>query len=853
MDDFKKVIHDIKNVIEKWYVSLPLDKQKITKSCIRVFVASFLLILLWSANTKASNYNAFHTDTRSFFYYLLLNFSQYPISILFSMIVTFCYVIFFYKGNDIRNDIKYLNKNDDKNLEVMKKKTGGTAEDMSLHRSKIAFTQSSLKELEMVVEQTKKKSSRELLEDANNPYLAPILGRMMESSDSERKIVYFKPKPYQTILNCLLNVLVLGVSGSGKSYVVSRNMANQAIMRGESVFFNDPSAELYSSGAQMYSNRGLDVKILNLVDLSHSDSWNCIKECINDKTGRVDASRVGMFATVFVMNSETGQKEEAFWKQQSIGYLKAAIAYVAYLHENAILTAYKMIFDKVSEGIDNASIISNRFKEMIPLTWCEKMIQMASYLNGYSLDEVTAMSEQAKIIAPRFSLKEVIDVLQSDTEMEKMNTFYTSGNCPKQYFGLKAYGSVRRADTPSSIIESAMTTLRVKLSIFDDEILLFNLSHDGIDTKEFNAKQSVYYLSEDTQETTLKPIGSLFVTFLLRNAQLTYNEAERLAEETGKKNERLPITVILDEAPALGLIGGSQEWFPLFLANSRKAGCKTVTMAQTIAQLNDIYGENQMMSIESNSKINMILAVNDEMTARYVRDFLCGEATYLQESHHISVGVTNRYSNDEVSVSSTSGKLRDTSSIRRLEDKVLLVMHGEQPIELEPFPYPEHPMSKEIIFQSVTTAIPSFYQKQYQEKLKLQEQEEIDFEKMIAELKHYKISDDEKEKANRFFQKLQFIDPEEEFILYDAMTGEMKIDEKWESSDIEDSFFRLKHDEEVKKEKSSISQEIIEMSKSNERPKRRKRKKPPIIERPQVNTGHMSDLVDTERKDSQNE
>lgn len=844
MEELNEVIREIKIVILKWYGSLPLDKQNTIKTGSKIFGISFIIVLIWNAHSSANSYNALNADSRTFIHYLILDFSQYPISFIFATALTFCYVVFFYKGNDIRNNIKYLNENDDKNLEVMKKKTGGTAEDMSRSRAKIVFTQSSLKELEEMVTKTKGKTTKELLENATEPYLAPILGRMPKSIDPERRIVYFKPKQYQTIFNCLLNVLVLGVSGSGKSYVVSRNMGNQAIMRGESVLFNDPSAELYSSGAEIYKNRGADVKILNLVDISHSDSWNCIIECINDKTGRVDAGRVSMFATVFVMNSDTGQDEETFWKQQCIGYLKAAIAYVAYLHENAILTSYKMIFDKVSEGITSAILISNCFKGLIPLTWCEKMIQMACYFNGYNLDEITVLMKQAKILAPNFTLKEVVDVLQNDSEMEKMNAFYTSGNCPKQYFGLKAYGSVRRADTPSSIIESAMTTLRVKLSIFDDEILLFNLSHDGISTKEFNEKQSVYYLSEDTQETTLKPIGSLFVTFLLRNAQITYNEAERYAEENGTTNPRLPITVILDEAPALGLIGGSQEWFPLFLANSRKAGCKTVTMAQTLAQLNDIYGENQMMTIESNSKINMILAVNDEMTARYVRDFLCGEATYLQESHHVSVGVTNKYSNDDVSVSSTSGKLKDTSSIRRLEDTILLVMHGEQPIELEPFPYTEHPMTKEMIKRSVASSITSYYQKSFQEKLKLKSQEVIDFEMLIKNLQHYEISELERRNADAFFRNVQFIDPEEEFIHYDSKTGEIKINQQEEFSEYESSFLDSDRQERFEKtEEFSTVQNTVESIKFSQIQKRNKRrKKPPIIEAPQRNTTHESEL-----------
>lgn len=686
------------------------------------------------------------------------------------------YFLFFYKGNDFRNEIK--DQYQEKNVEVMKKKTGGSAEEMSVEQVEKAFTLASVEDLQKVVWQTTKPHRDDPLKYLNEPLAAPVFGTLLERYDPERKLIFFKPNRYQTISNALLNIIVLGQSGSGKSFTISRNMHFQAAMRGESVFINDPSGELYADGAVLGRNRGASVKLLNLIDFSRSDSWNCIQECINETTGRVSSKQVGMFATVFVMNAEGDDEEEDFWKKQSIGYMKAAIAYVAYLHEDAIMSSYKKIFDHITCDIPESEKISKSFRDLTPLTWCEKMILKSAVSSGYDVSQVYQLMEKARKTAPKFTLARVVEVLADDTKMQAMDTFYTTGNCPKKYFGKRAYTSVKRQDTPTSIVESAMTTLRGKLSLFDDEMLLYNLSHDGISTTDFNKKQCLYYLSMDTQETTIKPIASLFVTFLLRNAQLTYNAAQRIAEESGAENPRLPITCILDETPSLGLIGGTQEWFPLFLSNSRKAGCKTVIMSQTVGMLKAIYGEYQWQTIQSNCEINMILGVNDEGTSDYVTNFLGGDATFLTESHKMNIGITNRVSNDEVTISAGTGKLLDTSTNRRLKDEILLVKHGEHPIEIEPLPYTRHPMAKEIIKKSVQSSITSYYYKIHAEAVEQSHHSTMNFEDELNCLTVSYVSEEERYRLGQFFLTIQYVDPEQEYIQYNSKTGEVIISEE---------------------------------------------------------------------------
>ena len=78
--------------------------------------------------------------------------------------------------------------------------------------------------------------------------------------------------PVDTKLN--RHLLIFGASGTMKSRAVIRPYLIQSVKRQESVIVTDSKSELYNDMAGYFIDNGYEVKVFNLVDPRHSDSWN---------------------------------------------------------------------------------------------------------------------------------------------------------------------------------------------------------------------------------------------------------------------------------------------------------------------------------------------------------------------------------------------------------------------------------------------------------------------------------------------------------------------------------------------------------------------------------------------------
>lgn len=125
--------------------------------------------------------------------------------------------------------------------------------------------------------------------------------------------------PKDTRLNH--HIAVFGASGTGKSRSVIRNTLFQALKNGESVVITDPKGELYADTAEMYRQNGYDVKVYNLVNPEHGDSWNCM----SDLGGNTLMAQV--LTNVIIGNTSSG-KGDHFWDNGEGNLLKALVLYV---------------------------------------------------------------------------------------------------------------------------------------------------------------------------------------------------------------------------------------------------------------------------------------------------------------------------------------------------------------------------------------------------------------------------------------------------------------------------------------------------------------------------------------------
>ena len=125
--------------------------------------------------------------------------------------------------------------------------------------------------------------------------------------------------PEDTRLN--RHTAVFGASGTMKSRAVVRNALFSAIRRGESILISDPKSEMYNETSELFRKNGYEVKVLNLVDPLHSDSWNCMSD-LGD-----DSLMAQVLTNVIIGNTSSG-KGDHFWDNGEANLLKALVLYV---------------------------------------------------------------------------------------------------------------------------------------------------------------------------------------------------------------------------------------------------------------------------------------------------------------------------------------------------------------------------------------------------------------------------------------------------------------------------------------------------------------------------------------------
>lgn len=169
------------------------------------------------------------------------------------------------------------------------------------------------------------------------------------------------------------NFAICGSQGSMKSRAFARVMALQCIRRGESVYLTDPKSELYEDLSAYFKEEGYTVKQLNLIDLIHSDAWNCLGEID-------DGGLIEVFCDVVIRN--TTDKFDHFYDNVEMDLLKALCLYVFEDYPPGKKTfpeAYKLLLDKSVEMLDS---IFERLPDSHPAKGPYRLFSKAEKVKG---------------------------------------------------------------------------------------------------------------------------------------------------------------------------------------------------------------------------------------------------------------------------------------------------------------------------------------------------------------------------------------------------------------------------------------------------------------------------------------
>lgn len=391
------------------------------------------------------------------------------------------------------------------------------------------------------------KEAKNLADKENTYNTPPITGKILSRKKGQSRQLYetdnniLLTQEVRMSLNTRqhrenLNVLVIGGSGSGKSrFYVKPNL----MQLNTSYVVTDPKGDLLRSCGQLMKDAGYEIRVFNLIDMSHSNNYNPFNY-IYDKDGNVNKTYVMKMVNCLMKNTKqegmTGGDQ--FW-DDSTKALTLAISF--YLLERHQLEEQGEEFHDPEGGLDNYSM------------------NFAMVMKVMKLAEISEQDENH-----RSPLDVMMDELYEKNPQSMAVTFYRDFK--------KA-----PAETAKSILISAA----VRFSAFSlPEIA--DLTHcDNIFLNTLGDKKTALFVIIPASDATFNFLAAMMYTQLF---DTLYDAANF------KYGGRLPVHVrcLLDEFANIGTIPD----FDKLLATMRSMEISANIIIQNLAQLKKMYDKS---------------------------------------------------------------------------------------------------------------------------------------------------------------------------------------------------------------------------------------------------------------------
>lgn len=324
-----------------------------------------------------------------------------------------------------------------------------------------------------------------------------------------------------------LNVLVIGGSGSGKSrFYVKPNI----MQLNTSYVVTDPKGELLRSCGRLLKKAGYEIRVFNLIDMSHSNNYNPFNY-IYDKDGNINKTYVMKMVNCLMKNTkqEGASGGDQFW-DDSTKALTLAIAFY--------------LLEKEDAKDVNGNSLDRNFSTVM------KMMRLA---------EISEQDENH-----RSPLDDMMDELRTENPHSMAVSFYADFK--------KA-----PAETAKSILISAA----VRFAAFNlPEVA--DLTHtDNIHLDTLGDRKTALFIIIPSSDATFNFLAAMMYTQLFDTLYDTANF---------KYGGRLPVHVrcLLDEFANVGTIPD----FDKLLATMRSMEISANIIIQNLAQLKKMYDKS---------------------------------------------------------------------------------------------------------------------------------------------------------------------------------------------------------------------------------------------------------------------
>jgi len=253
--------------------------------------------------------------------------------------------------------------------------------------------------------------------------------------------------------------------------------------------------------------------------------------------------------------------------------------------------------------------------------------------------------------------------------------------------GLRSYNLFRMASP--NVQGNVVIGLGSRLGVLQNDEIAELMCYPDMDMLSLGKEKTAYFLVLSDQDSTMRFVSATFFSLLfLRLVQF--------ADSLPERRLPVPVNLVLDElCSVVGAING----FHIKMSNVRSRAIHISFFFQALGQLQNRYPDNMWSEVLSGADTTLIMGCNDPISAEYVSE-RSGEVTIYADTVMKQKNVflpDMLQPNFRHSEGAGRRMLLTKDEVLRMEPKnMLLMLRGQQVLEIEKFDYTRNPESRKF-------------------------------------------------------------------------------------------------------------------------------------------------------------
>lgn len=369
--------------------------------------------------------------------------------------------------------------------------------------------------------------------------------------------------------------LVIGTSGSGKSWSLVLEYIELCRLTGENMIITDPKGELALATKDKLEKDGYEVIILNFVEPEYSNGWNPLEKV---KLEWIKAEE--KFKT-------TSDKKKQFYRDHGIVFSDSGD------QDMEMRPDYSKAIELLRDIADTLCLDTNAKDPFWNESARDLIVGGACFLleNEATRDSFNFLN-----------IKNVFDM-----EVETLDKIVRE-NPTRYYNTLNNLGAYLKA--PDNTRQSIYSTFKNKMATvtLNDGISRI-LANNHIDFAKLNDTRTTIFLVIHDEKKTYHSLATMFV-------KQTYESLIELARKNESLRLKIPMNFILDEFGNMPRLKDVDT----MLTAARSRGIRLTMIVQDLQQLNEKYGKQTATTIKGNVMLTCYLLSGANETLKEISD-----------------------------------------------------------------------------------------------------------------------------------------------------------------------------------------------------------------------------------------